>query len=557
MGPANERQIQRQKRLTALTGCNYLSKDAAMRNFHLPGRSPVMSRNAMVATSSSLASIEAVNVLRAGGNAVDAAITAAGVLLVTEPHMTGIGGDCFALLSLADGKIVGLNGSGRASANATAQWLRNEQLGEIGPNNIHAVTVPGAVDAWAKLLEKYGTYTLSDALGPAISHAHAGVPTSQRTAFDWRDEVSRLSRNKGSSRHLLLNGRAPRVGEIMHFPALAASLEKIATHGSEVFYQGELADDMLKVLADHGSILDHKDFAETKATWCEPLKTEFAGRTIFELPPNGQGITALISLNILKSFNLGALKPDSSQRWHLEIEAMKQATILQHRYIADPEFMDMAPADLLDNTLVQKMVTAINLDVANQNPEAHIGLPGTDTVYLSVVDENGMAVSFINSIYQSFGSGISTENSGICLQNRGACFVTDPDRPNCIGPSKRPRHTIIPGLVQKNNQLEAVFGVMGGAYQPMGHQSVLVNRYIYDMDPQAALDFSRLFHQNGVVGVEGGISAETSIGLAEMGHKLEKLPNPLGGGQFIHCDRLSNKLIGGSDHRKDGSAAGY
>ena len=527
-----------------------------MRNFHIPGRSPAVSRNAMVATSSSLASIEAISVLRAGGNAVDAAITAAAVLSVTEPHMTGIGGDCFALLSLADGKVIGLNGSGRASANATQEWLKKQQLSEIDADSVHAVTVPGAIDAWARLLAAYGTLSLADSLAPAISHARNGVATSQRTASDWHHEVSRLSRDKGSTKHLLLNGRSPKLGEVMTFPALADSLEKIAAQGPDVFYRGELADDMLKCLKDHGSLLDHNDFANTKATWCEPLKTDFCSRNICELPPNGQGITALISLNILKQFELENLKPDSPERWHLEIEAMKQATILQHRHIADPQYMEMAPADLLSNDLAKQLASAIDPGKANNNPDANRLKPGTDTVYLCIVDKDGMAISFINSIYESFGSGITTQNSGICLQNRGACFETGPDHPNCIGPSKRPRHTIIPALVQHNNQTEAVFGVMGGAYQPMGHQSVLVNRYIFNMDPQAALDYPRMFHQNGIIGIEKGIMPPVAIGLAEMGHKLEKLPNPLGGGQFIHANKHQSTLIAGSDHRKDGMAAG-
>ncbi len=513
-----------------------------------------MARKAMVATSSTLASIEALHVLRSGGNAVDAAITASAVLTVTEPHMTGIGGDCFVLLSTPDGQITGLNGSGRASRNATDDWLEKQNLTEINSDSVHAVTVPGAIDAWQTLLEKYGTMSLAEALAPAISHAHNGVPTGQRTASDWRGEIARLSHNSGSARHFLLNGRAPRMGEIMQYPALAASLEKIAQNGAREFYSGELADDMIKTLQEHGSILDHKDFAATKATWCEPLQTRFAGHDIFELPPNGQGITALVSLNILKKFDLASLKPQSPQRWHLEIEAMKQATALQHRFIADPEFMSLSPEDFLSNDMTGKLVAAIDPNTANNDPLANKTLPGTDTVYLCVVDQDGMAVSFINSIYQSFGSAITTEKTGICLQNRGACFVTKPGHSNCIGPRKRPRHTIIPALVGKNNQLAAVFGVMGGAYQPMGHQSVLVNRYIYNMDPQAALDFPRLFNQNGMVGIEQGISPSIAIELSEMGHKIERLSGPLGGGQFIHYSQ--GNLIGGSDHRKDGLAAG-
>ncbi len=526
-----------------------------MRNFHFPGRSPTVARNAMVATSSALASTEALTVLRSGGNAVDAAITAAGVLTVTEPHMTGIGGDCFVLLSTPDGKVVGLNGSGRASAHATPSWLKNQNISEISPDSVHAVTVPGAIDAWAALLDTYGTMSLADTLGPAISHARNGVPTSQRTASDWHNKVPRLSRNKGSARHLLLNGQAPRMGQVMHFPALASSLEKIASDGPEAFYKGELADDMIKTLQDHGSLLDHQDFTATRASWCEPIKTRFAGHDVFELPPNGQGMTALVSLNILKQFDLASLKPDSPQRWHLEIEAMKQATILQHRFIADPDFMEFKPDDFLNDQLTKKLADAIDPILTNNDPAANTATPGTDTVYFCIVDQKGMAVSFINSIYKSFGSSITTEKSGICLQNRGACFVTEPGHPNCIGPSKRPRHTIIPALIQKNHQLAAVFGVMGGAYQPMGHQSVMVNRYIYNMDPQAALDFPRLFHQDGIVGAEQAIPAATVISLSEMGHKLERVHDPLGGGQFIQV-RQEN-LIAGSDHRKDGFAAGF
>ena len=526
-----------------------------MRNFHLPGRSPTVSRSAMVATSSSLAGIEAVDILRSGGNAVDAAITAAAVLNITEPHMTGIGGDCFALVYTKEGKVIGINGSGRASFNANKQWLAEQHLTEIAFDSIHAVTVPGAIDAWATLLETYGTISFADALAPAISHARKGVPTSQRTASDWQGEVLRLSQDHGSYKHLLLNGRAPRMGQVMHFPALADSLEKIANQGPNAFYQGELADDMIKTLQSKGSLLDHKDFAATRADWCEPISTRFAGRDIFELPPNGQGITALLSLNILKHFDIASYKPNSAQRWHLEIEAMKQATILQHRYIGDPDFMELAPEDFLSAELAKNLAKAIDPQVANNHPSANIVKSGSDTVYLSVIDKDGLAISFINSIYQSFGAVVTTEKSGICLQNRGACFVTDPDHPNCIGPGKRPRHTIIPSLLFKNGRLDGVFGVMGGAYQPMGHQSVMINRFIYNIDPQAALDFPRLFHNNGLIGVEQAIPSATLIGLSEMGHKLEKLPGPLGAGQYIHYSK--DHLIAGSDHRKDGFAAGF
>ncbi len=509
----------------------------------------------MVATSNALASIEALGVLRAGGNAVDAAITASAVLTVGEPHMTGIGGDCFALVGLPDGKVVGLNGSGRASARATKKWLAEQNLDEIHPDNIHAVTVPGAVDAWSKLLDAYGTMSLADALAPAIDHARAGVLTGQRTAFDWGNEVARLAPDKGSAKHLLLNGRAPRMAELMCFPALATSLEKIAIDGPEVFYRGELADDMVTTLQERGSLLDHQDFAATRASWCEPIRTSFAGHDVFQLPPNSQGITALVSLNILQHFDLGGLKPQSPKRWHLEIEAMKQATILQHRHVGDPQFMEMTTQDLLSMELAKTLADAIDCDSANHDPGAFKVKPGTDTVYLCVVDGNGLAVSFINSLYHSFGSGITTQKSGICLQNRGACFVTDPGHVNCIGPGKRPRHTLIPALLQKNGQLDGVFGVMGGAYQPMGHQSVLLNRFIYKMDPQAALDFPRLFHNNGVVGVEQAIPPEMIIGLQERGHKLEKLAKPLGGGQFIQPTKAG--FVAGSDHRKDGIAIGF
>jgi gamma-glutamyltranspeptidase/glutathione hydrolase len=526
-----------------------------MRNFEMPGRSTAYAANGMAATSSPLATLAALDVLKAGGNAIDAAVTASAVLCITEPHMTGIGGDCFALVGLPDGTVRGLNGSGRAALAADADWLRRSRLAGIAPDSVHAVTVPGAIDAWHELLRAHGTIDLSAALEPAIRLAEAGAPVTPRVAFDWPDEVPKLAADEGGNRHYLKDGRAPRAGETMRYPALARTLRVIATGGRDAFYRGAIAEEIVAVLGRRGGLLRHEDFERHRSDWVEPISTGFAGHEVLEIPPNGQGLTALIALNILARFDIKKHAPASAARYHLETEALKLAWVLRNRHIADPDFADIPVAELLSDRTADAL--AAKLDPKRAGAGSEELMPGSDTVYLCVVDRNRLAVSFINSIYWSFGSGIVTPDSGITLQNRGAGFVTDPKHPNCIGPGKRPLHTIIPAMTAKDGRIDMAFGVMGGAYQPMGHVAVALNRYVYGMDPQQAIDHPRLFPELGLLRVEAGIGDGTRAELAAMGHAVVEAGEPLGGGQAIVIDWREGTLIGGSDPRKDGCALGY
>jgi gamma-glutamyltranspeptidase / glutathione hydrolase len=528
-----------------------------MRNFHLPGRSTAYATNAMAATSSAPATLAALEVMRKGGNAVDAAVTASAVLCVAEPHMTGIGGDCFCLIGRPDGGVEGLNGSGRSSRRADADWLAKAGLNGIPNDSIHAVTVPGAIDAWAKLLAKHGTIDLAQALEPAIGLAEQGCPVAPRVAWDWGRQTDKLARDEGARQHLLPGGRAPVAGQVMSYPALARTLRIIAKHGRDGFYAGEVAEDMIGLLAARGSLLDRDDFAATDATWVDPISTVYQERQLLEIPPNGQGITALIALNVLKHFDLAAYGADSVERRHLEIEAVKLAWVLRNRHVGDPDQSPVPVEALLSDKTAQQIAGLIRMDQAFDGPETAVAMPHSDTVYLTVVDKDRLAVSFINSLYEDFGTGIVTPKTGIAFHCRGAGFVTDPDHPNCIGPAKRPLHTIIPAMVRAGTRVVMAFGVMGGDYQPMGHTAVMVNRYVYGMDPQEAIDFARAFNKQGVVSIEAGIPDAVAAGLTRLGHKVERVEKPWGGGQAIAIDHEAGVLIGGSDPRKDGLALGY
>jgi len=525
-----------------------------MRSFDRPGRSAAYGTRGMAATSAPLATLAAVDTLRAGGNAVDAAVVASAVLCVVEPAMTGVGGDCFALIGTPDGKVSGLNASGRAARAADAEWLRSSGLTEIALRSIHAITVPGAIDGWDQLLRKFGTMDLGEALKPAIRLAEEGVPVTPRVAWDWPEDAPFLEADEGGRLHCLKDGRTPRLGETMRYPALAASLRMIATEGRDAFYRGAVAEDIIATVRAKGSLLTMDDLAAHESTWVKPISATFMGREVLEIPPSGQGLTALIALNILSQFGLSRHAPDSVERHHLEIEAMKLAWELRNRHIADPAFVEVPVDELLSAKTAQKLAAMIDM---NRALDIETAMRNSDTIYLTVVDEKRLACSFINSVYDGFGSCVVTPKTGIALQNRGACFSADPAHPNCIGPGKRPLHTIIPAMVKKDGVVDMSYGVMGGDYQPMGHMTVAVNRYVYGMDPQEAIDWARYFPKKGKVQVESGVPEAVQEGLAARGHVLESPPGPLGGGQAIAIDRELGVLVGGSDPRKDGFALGY
>lgn len=526
-----------------------------MRDFHLPGRSPVYATGGMAATSHPVATAVAIGMLKDGGNAVDAAIAAALVLGIAEPQMTGIGGDCFVLLKPAgEERVVALNGSGRAPAGLSAETLRGRGMAAIGTESVEAVTVPGAVDAFCRLSERWGRKPLDSVLAPAIHYAEAGIPVAPRVAFDWGDDAQRLS--GAARRHFLTGGTAPRPGQVFRAPGQAEVLRRVARDGRAGFYEGEVAADMLAALRALGGTHAAEDFAATEATWGEPVSGAHAGHDLIEHPPNGQGATAILMLNILSHFDLAGLDPAGAARVHLEAEAAKLAYDARNRFIADA-----GHTTRLDHMLAP--ATAERLAALIDPRRAMPGLPPAleavhrDTIYLTVVDGEGMAVSLIYSIYWGFGSGIASDRFGILFQNRGAGFTLAAGHPNEAAGGKRPMHTIIPGMIGKAGRVVLPFGVMGGAYQPAGHVRFATNVIHHGMDVQAAIDAPRSFPDAGVLKLERGYAPGVAAELADMGHAVVVPDEPLGGAQAIFIDHAAGVLVGGSDPRKDGCAVGF
>jgi gamma-glutamyltranspeptidase / glutathione hydrolase len=524
------------------------------RDFHSPGRSPVFACEGMAATSHPIASTIAVDTLRSGGSAADAAVAAIAALGVLEPHMTGIGGDCFCLVAKPGAPVWGYNGSGRAGAAARAELLVAQGIRTIEPKSVHSVTVPGAVEAWATVLEHHGRFGLDRALAPAIHYAQEGFPVAPRIAYDWASLVEGLRADPAAARHYLINGNAPQPGDVMRFPALAATLKSIAVRGPRAFYE-DAAIEIVATLKARGSWLTAEDFARHKGEAAEPITTNYRGLDVVEMPPNGQGLVALVMLNILEYFDINSLDPRGAERFHIALEAARMAYGVRDAHVADPAYMRVSVPSLIDKGFAGDLANRIDRSRRVKLPEAPT--PGSDTVYVTVVDRDRMAVSIINSLYSQFGSGIATEKSGIMLHNRGACFMVDPNHPNAIGPSKRPMNTIIPALGMRDGRCELSFGVMGAHFQPMGHTQVVTNIVDFGMDVQAAIDSPRAFFEGPVTLVERGIPAETIAGLKARGHEVLVSPYPMGGGQAIAIDWQRGVLIGGSDPRKDGCAAGY
>ncbi|MCO5161615.1 MAG: gamma-glutamyltransferase family protein [Mesorhizobium sp.] len=528
-----------------------------MRDFQRPGRSPVIAGNGMAATSHPLATATALDVLKSGGNAVDAAVAASAVLTVVEPHMTGIGGDCFVLLAEPDGSVHGLNGSGRAPAAATPEAYRARGLTEIPEFGPLSITVPGAIKAWETLLSRFGTRGFDALFADAIGYAEGGYPVHARVAWDSARHVGALAADEGGARHYLVGGRSPAAGTRHRQPALANTLRAIASHGARAFYEGPIAAEMAAVVRAKGGYLAEEDLAAVSADWVTPISTRYRGLDVLEIPPNGQGITALIMLNLMRELGVERLPPDSAERYHLEIEAGRIAYSVLHREVSDPATMKVAVETVLADGFTRDI--ARQFDPARRNPAvAFPKNPSSDTVYLTVVDRDRRAVSFINSTYSAFGSRVVTPISGIALQNRGACFNLVEGHPNEIGPGKRPLHTIIPAMAMKDGRAFAAFGVMGGDFQPMGHAHVVANLVDYGMDPQASIDHPRLFWgEDGVLDAETGISSAIRQALVARGHEVRDAARPHGGGQMIVIDEENGFLVAGSDPRKDGCALGW
>jgi len=528
-----------------------------MRSFHFPGRSPVYGRRAMCATSHPAASLTAMEILRRGGNAVDAAIATAAVLAVVECPMTGIGGDCFALIAKPGAQApIALNAAGRAPAAATSDWYAKAGIGRIETTSVHAVTVPGAIAGWCRLHQDHGSMPFEALLAPAIELAEQGFVIAPRVSVDWSRGAAKLARQPAAAKHFLPGGRAPRVGEVMRFPALAATLKRIAKQGRDGFYTGEVADDMVATLRELGGLHSLEDFGAQSASYVEPISTRYHDTDLYELPPSNHGVVALILLKMLD--RLGRIGDSVSvERYHVLMEAARLAYAMRDRFVADPEAATVPIGHLLDQRVIDGLVARI--DRRRRRPE--LGpMPepsGSDTVCFSIVDEQGMAISFINSLFADFGSGIVSRRTGVNFHNRGEGFVLDPAHPNAIAGRKRPLHTLIPAMGYQAGALTLAFGVMGAQFQPIGHVYVMSNLFDYGLDPQEAVDCPRVFFEGDGLLVEEAVPSAVVAGLKALGHQVKTRELPWGGAQIVALDRARGVLIGASDARKDGMALGY
>ena len=524
-----------------------------MRDLHLPGRSAVYARNGICATSHPVAAQVAIEVLKSGGNAADAAIAGALVLGIAEPQMTGIGGDCFVLLKPAGSEeVVALNGSGRAPRGLNAADLRAKGLSAMPIQAIEAVTLPGAIDAFCRLNADYGMRSLAEVLAPAIHYAEEGIPVAPRVAFDWEDDLPCL---QGAARDFYtLGGKAPAIGQIFRAPGQAEVLRRIAREGRAGFYEGEVAEDMIASLRALGGTHTLDDLSATACDYTTPVSGPYQGMDLVEHPPNGQGATAILLLNILKHFDLKAMDPFGSQRAHIEAEATKLAYDARNRFIADPDHMSRLD-HMLSAETAAKLATLIDPKRAMASAAPLTEAVHRDTIYITVVDRDRMAVSLIYSIFWGFGSGLASSKFGINFQNRGAGFTLTEGHPNEAAGGKRPMHTIIPGMIKQNGRVLMPFGVMGGAYQPCGHARFVSNLTDFGMDLQDAIDAPRCFSGVDGMEVERGYSDTVRADLAAMGHQVIIPTAPLGGAQAIRID--GEVLVGASDPRKDGCALGY
>lgn len=526
-------------------------------------RSVVMAREGMVASSQPLAVEAGVSILKKGGNAIDAAVATALTLGVVEPVSTGIGGDAFVLYhSAADGRIYGVNGSGRCPRQLTLEALQRRGIQGIPAYGLASVTVPGAVDAFVEVQRRHGKLTFAEVLEPAIHYATEGFPVSEIIAKQWQGTAPLLARFPSSARTYLPEGRAPHAGEVHRQPNLARTLRLLATEGGDAFYRGEIARQIVQFSQENGGFFELQDFASHTTEWVEPIQTDYRGYTMLELPPNGQGITALIALNILEGFDLAAMEYGSPAYYHLLIEATKQAYADRNRYVADPAFAAVPVAGLLSKAYAAARREEIQPDRAGEYAAGDPVAFG-NTVYVACVDRDRNVVSLINSVFSAFGSGVVAGDTGICLQNRGSGFVADPQHPNALAPGKRPFHTIIPAMVLKDERPWLCYGVMGGDVQAQGHMQVAINLIDFQMNVQEALEAPRYRWLSGrLVALERAIPHEVRRALEAMGHELlpyGQIPpgTPYGGGQMILIDHARGVLQGASDHRKDGCAIGY
>ena len=533
-------------------------------------RSVVMARNGIIATSQPLASAAGLAVLQQGGNAIDAAVTAAAVLSVVEPTMNGIGGDLFALVYDPKTKSVrALNASGRAPAAATVEEFKRRGLASIPYRGELSVSVPGVVDGWSELLAKHGTLTLAKALEPAIRYARGGYAVSEIIATQWKDQEETLAKDPAAAATFLINGRAPKTGDIFRNEKLAASLELISRGGRDAFYRGAIAKAIGADMRARNGLLTDADLAAHKSDWTEPLSTAYRGFEVLEFPPNTQGVVALEMLNILEGFDLKALGHNTGAYLHLLVEAKKIAFADRDAWLADPA---ATPAAALRRMLSKEYAATrrkeidperagreykpLAIDGASPAGEEHPQAHG-DTIYLTAADKDGNVISLIQSIYESFGAGIVAGDTGITLHNRGSLFSLRAGHPNLLAPGKRPFHTLVPAMVMKDGRPWLSFGVMGGDMQPQGHVQVLLNLIDFGMNVQEAGEAPRFRHTANGLALESAISPEARFGLDTRGHRIVSGVGVFGGFQGILIDPRTGVMMGGSDPRKDGLAIGW
>jgi gamma-glutamyltranspeptidase/glutathione hydrolase len=534
-------------------------------------RSVVMARNGAIATSQPLATAAGLRVLQTGGNAIDAAVTAAAVLSVVEPTMNGAGGDLFAIVYDAKTrKVHGLNASGRAPAAATIDEFARRGLQRIPLRGELSVSVPGVVDGWSELLAKHGTRTLAQALEPAINYARDGYAVSEIIAGQWKEVETVLSRDAKTSAVYLPGGKAPSAGDVFRNPALAASLEQIAKGGRDVFYKGAIAKAIAEDMQRRKGLITAVDLAEHHADWVEPISTTYRGYQVLEMPPNTQGVATLEMLNILEGFDLKALGHNSAAYLHLLVEAKRIAFADRDAWIGDPS---STPQKAIERMLSKEYAAARRKEI---NPEKvavsynPLSLDGRstpdggdhpmamgDTVYLTAADAEGNVVSLIQSLYETFGSGIVAGDTGIVLQDRGSLFSLNRGHPNQLAPGKRPFHTLVPAMVLKDGAPWLSFGVMGGDMQAQGHTQVLANLIDFGMNVQEAGEAPRFRHTGNGLALESAFSSEARSGLTARGHRLINSKGVWGGFQGIMIDPKTHVLLAGSDPRKDGMAAGW
>ena len=535
-------------------------------------RSEVIAPEAMAATSHPLATQIALQVLREGGSAVDAAIAANAALGLMEPTGSGIGGDLFALVwDPKTNKLHGYNGSGRSPKALTLQWFIDNGYSEIPPRGPLPVTVPGAVDAWFALHQRFGKRSMAQDLAPAIHYARAGHPVPETIAYGWDVNARLLAPWPGFTEQFTIDGHAPRKGEVWRNPNLANTLEKIATGGRDAFYRGDIARTIDSYFKANKGFLRYEDLAAHHGEWVEPVSSNYRGVDVWELPPNGQGIAALQILNILEGFDFSKIAFGSPEHVHLFVEAKKLAFADRARYYADPAFQATPVARLLSKSYAGERRALIDPAHAAKSVDAGKNLNQGDTIYLTVADKDGMMVSLIQSNYRGMGSGMAPPGLGFIFQDRGEQFVLKAGLPNSFEPGKRPFHTIIPAFLTRGGKPWVSFGVMGGAMQPQGHAQIVMNLVDFGMNLQEAGDAPRIQHDGstepagqmtemsdgGVVNLETGFRYETIRALMRKGHKIEFADGPYGGYQAIMRAPVYGVYTGASESRKDGQAAGY